>query len=306
MGANVARAEEPTGTAGLSARLGGALTRAGGEERLLMALIIVSAGVHLLVLLAGSFSWTRSKPPLADEWEMDADLVTDLDNGAPRQSALPRAVKAPVAKAPQELLPQLPKKFVVPEASKPEDVVAEKPVKTPPPKAPPAPAPPKPAEPVKIKTDAVDANKIKASEVLKRAALERLRLEEKTAKTAEAPALDKLARIAEELNKKTKVNSGFASSFSKGKARQYGALLKRAVRQNYSLPEAYNLKGVHIKVAISITVSERGDLMGLSVNESSGDPSFDALTMQAVKASVPLPKPPEELAGQPILLVFTP
>lgn len=277
-----------------------------GEDRLFITLVIVSAMLHLGFLLLEDFSWIHEKPVLTDEWQMDADLISDLDMTPPPKSALPKAEIAPEAKAPAELLPQLPKKFSVDEETKPEEAVAEEKEKE-------IPKDVKEAEKEKkvvdlnIKTDNKDDNKLKQDEILKRSAIERLKSLDKVEKQAEAPEEDKLARLAEELNSsKKKVNSGFASAASKGKLKAYGAMIKKAVDANYSLPEAYNLKGAALKVAISITVSESGDLLDLDVNQSSGDAVYDELTVQAVRASVPLPKPPKDVAGSAFLLVFTP
>lgn len=277
-----------------------------GEDRLFITLVIVSAMLHLGFLLIDDFSWVHEKPLLTDEWQMDADLISDLDMTPPPKSALPKAEVAPEAKAPDQLLPQLPKKFSVKEETKPEEAVAEEKEKEVPKDVKEA-EKEKKTEDLNIKTENKEDNKLDQADILKRAAIERLKALEKVTKQAEAPEEDKLARLAEELNSsKKKVNSGFASAASKGKLKQYGALIKQAVRANYSLPEAYNLKGASLKVAISITVSESGDLLDLDVNQPSGDPVFDELTVQAVRASVPLPRPPKDVAGSAFLLVFTP
>ncbi len=277
-----------------------------GEDRLFITLVIVSALLHLGFLLLDDFSWIHEKPVLTDEWTMDADLISDLDMTTPPKTALPQAEIAPEAKVPAELLPQLPKKFSVKEETKPEEAVAEEKEKEIPKDIKEAEKENK-AEDLKIKTENKEDNKLEQADILKRAAIERLKALDKVDKQTEAPEQDKLARLAEELNNsKKKVNSGFASAASKGKLKQYGALIKQAVHANYSLPEAYNLKGANLKVMISITVSESGDLLDLDVNQPSGDQVFDELTVQAVRASVPLPRPPKDVAGSPFVLVFTP
>lgn len=277
-----------------------------GEDRLFITLVFVSALLHLGFLLVDDFSWIHEKPVLTDEWTMDADLISDLDISTPMNTALPKAEIAPEAKAAVELLPQLPKKFSVKEETKPEEAVAEEKEKEVPKDAKPAETEKK-AEELNLKTENKVDNQMAQAEILKRAALERLKAEDKLAQKTEAPVQDKLARLADELSKsQKKVNSGFASAASKGKIKKYGAMIKQSVRQNYSLPEAYNLKGANMKVMISITVGANGDLLDLDVNQPSGDQVFDELTVQAVKASVPLPRPPTELAGQAIVLVFTP
>jgi TonB family protein len=276
-----------------------------GEDRLLFSLVLVSALVHSVFLVIDDFGWVRDPTVVTEEWSMDADLVNDFERAAPAVSALPKAQEAPEAKVPDQMLPQLPKKFAVPEQAKPEEAIAEEKVEEPP-KEEAKPEAPK-EEQLNLKTEEQEVNKLTQADALKRLAMERLRLEEKTAKDVEAPERDSLARLAEEIQKRKKLNSGtFGSAAAKAKAKQYGATLKQAVNANYSLPEAYNLKGANLKVLIAIAVSERGDLLDLTVNQSSGDRVFDELTVQAVRASAPLPRPPKEMAGEQIVLMFTP
>jgi TonB family protein len=277
-----------------------------GEDRLLSILLAVSAVVHLVFIFTDDFSWMTKPTPLVQEWELDADLISDVEFAAPPKSALPKAEPAPEARVPQEMLPQLTKKMAVEEEKQEEEAISEeaKPVE-PPKDVPKAPEEVK-APDIPIKSDEDVANKIKKEDALKRLALERLRQEEKTAKTLEAPEDDPLARIARQLSTKKNLNAGAAGGPVTGKAKRYMAMLQQAVRQNYSLPEAYNLKAANLFVLVEITVGERGDLANLAVSQPSGDPMFDELTVQSVRASTPLPKPPLELAGQPILLKFTP
>jgi TonB family protein len=289
---------------GGSLGFGGPFRPRSGEDRLVWGFVVLSAAVHFLVVVMGALSWFHSKPPISNEWTMDADLVTDLDMSAPAKTALPDAAKAPEAKAPVQLLPQLPTKFAVKEPTKPDEAILKEKAPEPAPKEAKPVEQPKPAEPVAIKTENKDDNKMDQADILKRAALERLRQEEKTAKTTEAPEKDPYAQLAEVLQKEK--TAGFGSAAAKGRINRYGALLYKAVRANYSLPEAYNLKGSSLKVVVEITVGERGDLQDLAVKQSSGDTAFDELTLQAAKASAPFPKPPQELAGVPIGLVFTP
>lgn len=271
------------------------------EDRLLIGLVTLSTIVHLTVLLIGDFSWARNKPPIAEEDPIGIDLN---DFELPSRAALPKAAPAPEAKVPAELLPQMPKKFSVKEETKLDDAVAEE-KEEPKPEAKVAPEEKKAPE-TKIKTDNKDDNQMLDAEIRKRAALEALRREEKTAKTMEAPESDPLARLAAELNKSQKKTAAYGSVTGKAKIKAYAALLKKAIRQNYNLPEVYNLKGAGVQVTISITIAERGDLMNIEVAKPSGDSAFDEMTVQAVKASVPFEKPPHDLVGSPINLVFTP
>lgn len=274
----------------------------GGEDRLLLALFAISTVIHLGVMLLGDFSWVRDKPPLMEEDPIGIDLA-EFDAGG--KAALPKATPAEEAKVPEQLLPQLPKKFSVKEETKPEESVAEE-------KEVPKPEEAKPAEKVvkaeetKIKTDNKEDNQMDDAQIRKRAALEALRREEKTAKTMEAPEQDPLARLAAELNKSSKKNTPYGSVSGKAKVNKYVAYMRQAIRQNYNLPEVYNLKGSSVQVTIQMTIGERGELTNLEIAKSSGDSAFDEMTAQAVRASVPFEKPPTDLVGSPIALVFTP
>jgi colicin import membrane protein len=273
-----------------------------GEDRLLLGLFAISTVVHLVVIILGDFSWVRDKPPLIDEDPIGIDL-TEFDAGG--KTALPKAAPAEEAKVPEQLLPQLPKKFSVKEETKPEESIAET-------KEEPKPEEAKPdekivkAEETKIKTDNKEDNQMDDAQIRKRAALEALRREEKTAKNMEAPEQDPLARLAAELNKTNRKSVAMGSVSGKAKVNKYVSYLKQAIRQNYNLPEVYNLKGASVQVTIEITLADRGDLMNLEIAKPSGDAASDEMTAQAVRSSVPFEKPPTDLVGNPIALVFTP
>jgi TonB family protein len=261
--------------------------------------------------MQGMSLFKRAPIELDDFASIDADLIQDTDMGAPPKSALPQAQKAPEAKIDERLLPQLPKKFTIPEQTKPEEVVpekAEEKVKEPePPKEEVKPEEKKEEPPLDVKAPNEEVNKLAQQDALKRLALEKLRQQQKTAKDTEAPEQDPLAKLASEVAANKKLNTGAIASLAlQGKAKKWLALLQSAVRQNYSLPEVYNLKGATMRVAIAIAVNAEGGLNALEVQESSGDPAFDSLTMDAIKASVPLPRPPPELVGETIVVAFKP
>lgn len=298
-----------------SSRLGRLLTDlsdgalAKSEDKLFRIVFVCSALVHVGVLAMRGFEWSRDPIQLEDEWSMDADLVADADFTPPSQSALPQAAPAPEAAVRPQMLPQLPKKFAIEEAAKPEEIVPEEiEKKKEPPKEEPKKEDVKEAEKPKeqldiLKKTDVEDNKIKQDEALKRLALEKLREADKTAEKTQAPEENKLARVAELLDKNGK--GGGAVGTGRGAAR-YGTRLKAAVQRNYNLPEAYNLKGANMVVELAIAVGGDGQLVSLEVYKSSGDAAFDQLTIDAAKASVPLPKPPPELIGQTIILSFKP
>jgi TonB family protein len=270
-------------------------------------LVVVSTLIHLSFLVF-DFAF-KGKPPVLIEDAVDVDLMTDLDLQAPQKSILPNAEKAPEAKVPAQLLPQLPKQFSVKEDEKPEDTVAdelEKPLEKPKEEAKPVPEPKKADEPV-VKTENKVDNPIEQKELLKRAALEKLRKDAKFANKPEAPEKGSLAALADALNTmQNKKGPTAGSAGAKGRANVYMAKVKKAVQANYAVPEAYNLRNASLQVTLMVAISERGDLLNLDVEESSGDATFDDMALEAIRNSAPLPQPPKELVGEPFRLVFTP
>jgi len=280
------------------------------ETRLFRFLIVVSAAAHLGVTVINPDMFSM-RSPVIEEWTIDADLFSDFDVGAPLKSALPDAKEAPEAKVSDRMLPQLPKQFTIdqppPTAEKTfEENVEKKPEAAPeatkvePAVEPKAETPPPPA---------VDEekNRLEAEEARKRMVLEKLRREDKVAKQNEAEEKENLARIAEIAAQARNRNSGSTTGVTQRSAfRRYEGALQSAIRKNYSIPEASSLKGLDITVIITMRVSERGDLLDIKIEESSSDALFDEEALRAVRASVPLPPPPQELVGEVIRMRFSP
>jgi colicin import membrane protein len=279
------------------------------ENRFFGFMVAVSAVTHLLVAVVDFSSFLR-RTPLIEEWSMDVDLFADAMPGAPDQSALPDAEHAPEAKVSDRMLPQLPKQFAIKEAAPPQEKTftervddkkapeAEKADETPKEEVSKSPTQPSPEE---------EKNRIDEAEARKRAVLEKLRREQKTSeknKAEEASADAKLAELAARAREK---NSGAVAGLtSRSSFRTYQGLLYGAVRRNFQLPEAYNYAGREISAIIAVRVSERGDLLDLKMDQSSGDEVFDAEAVRALRASIPLPPPPKDLVGETILVQFSP
>jgi len=274
----------------------------GNEYSLFRLFVATSFCVHVLVIIASMFSWPR--PALnIDEWAMDADLISDLNTTSPTTTSLPDAKVAEEAKAPKDMLPQLPKRFEVDEATQNEEKTFTETnnekstvAKT------------EEEKKFEFRKDDEAQNRVKKDDALRRLALERLREMDKIAKTrqAEAPKESALAKLRDEVNQaKDGVNAG-AGGAAFSALKNYRGSLQASVRRNYSLPEAYNFKSANMKVTIAIVVNEKGDVISLGLHESSGDSVFDDMALQAVKKSVPLPTPPAELVGEKILMQFKP
>lgn len=283
-----------------------------GQDWLLAGFLVMSASLHVVFVLVEDFSVFGEPTPLIEEWAMDAEIVTDIDFGAPPESALPDAQKAPEAKAPEDMLPQLPKKFAINEALPEEEVtpdemveptkelekvekkIEEKKVE------------PKKIEEVKAKPDDDEQNRLKKSEALERLMKEKLRQDKKIAKNTQAPLDDPIARLSNEVLKRKTLNSGAYSGRASAQAQKYGGRLNLAITRNYTLPSVYNYKDRKLAVQVDVVVAENGDLRSLKVTQASGEAAFDDFVVEAVKASAPLPPPPKELLGKQITLSFTP
>jgi TonB family protein len=277
------------------------------DDRLIIAFVAVSIVAHTLFFVVEGLDIFKQRSFITDEWVMDAEIIADVDLAGLEKSALPNAKPAEEVKVSEQMLPQITKTFSVKEDTKPEDSVAEEKIKEKEKEKEDKKeaAKPEKTEDLNVKTPNKEDNKLDQKEAQKRLAMEKLRQLSQTAKTNEAQT-DSANDVAASILKNLK--GGISGGTARGKQiiNQYVAMVRRAVHGNYTLPDAYNLKGAAMQVMIAVVVSERGDIMKIDIEESSGDGVFDSLTLNAVKASSPLPKPPKELAGEKILLVFKP
>jgi len=276
------------------------------DDRLIIVFIVLSIAGHGLFFVLEGFDLFEKKDYLINEWVMDAEIISEVDFAGLEKSAVPDAKIAEEAKVRETLLPQITKTFSVKEDTKPEEVVAvEKEKKEEKAEEKKQAVKPEKTEDLQIKTQNKEDNKLDQRDAAKRLAMDRLKALNKTAKTNEAEVSSK-DDVATKILQNLK--GGIAGGSARGKQiiDQYVGMVRRAVQSNYSLPEAYNLKGAAMQVTIVVVVSERGDLMKLELDQSSGDAVFDNMTLQSVKASAPLPKPPQELVGEKIFLVFKP
>jgi TonB family protein len=262
---------------------------------------VVSFSIHFFFFLAQGLHLIGQRRQIIEEWAIDADLLVDATSGAPKDSALPDALKADEVKVSERMLPQLPKQFAVENEQTPRDkTFTERDEKAGPEQ--------KVEETKKIsrtQDDLEEKNRLKKDDALRRLALEKLRQENKLAKKTEAPAADS-TRLQEESKDTSALNTGASQGIlSASEANRYRARLQAAIRRNYAIPETLKFKTVS-PVILAIELSESGYLVSSKVEESSGDAYFDELALQAAKASVPLPPPPAALVNQKILFRFTP
>jgi TolA protein len=271
------------------------------ETELFRLFFLISLGIHFVFFLAQGIEIFQKRRHFVEEWAIDADLLVDATSGAPADAALPNAAKADEAKVSERMLPQLPKQFAVDEAKTPlEKTFTEQDIK--------AKAEKEQAEdktPGKTNDTSEEKNRLKKDDALRRLALEKLRNENKFSKKTEAPSAD-AARLKDDSKSLAAANTGATfGTVSASEANRYKARIQSAIRRNYSIPDTLKFRTVE-PVILAIELNQMGSLVFSKVDESSGDKYFDELAYQALKASTPLPPPPEGLVNQRILLKFSP
>lgn len=274
------------------------------DDRLVIVFVAVSIIGHTLFFVVEGLDIFSHRNVMVEEWVMDAEIISDVDFAASDKSSIQNAKVAEEVKVQENLLPQLTKTFSVKEDTVPEEVVAEEKIVEEKKEEKKVAVKPEKTEDLQIKTQNKEDNKLEQREAKKRLAMQALIDSNKTAKTNEAEvSSDDIANKI--LNN---LKGGVAGGSARGKQiiGQYVGMVRRAVHGNYSLPDAYNLKGAAMEVTLLIVVSARGDITKLEIEKSSGDSMFDDMTVNAVKASSPLPKPPKELVGETIFLNFKP
>lgn len=265
------------------------------DGKLLKRALMVSVGGHLLVLVLSWFDVFDSSAWKRDEWEIEAELATEIDVSRSKESALPKAKVAEEAAVPSQVLPQLPMRYKVENKNpEPADALKEE-IKEPPPEAKPADKPADQPAPV-IPTPDDDVTKVDRADLLKRQAFEKLREEKKFADTTTAQKSEALARLKNE-QAQDDVDSASTSMLSGIAKDKYVAVIAQAVMASYQLPDAYNLKDSNLLAEIIISVDRTGSLTA-EVAKSSGDPVFDQLVVDILVNKVsPLPRPPIGLEG---------
>ena len=271
------------------------------ETELFRVFLVISLGIHFVFFLAQGIKLFHQRRHIIEEWAIDADLLIDATTGAPADAALPNAIKAEEAMVSERMLPQLPKQFAIDEATTPpektfteqnDDAKTEKIEET-------------PKKMSQAKEEPEEKNRLKKDDALRRLALEKLRSQNKFAKKTEAPSADS-TRLKDDSKSLAAVNTGaIYGTVSASEANRYKARIQAAVRRNYSIPDTLKFRTVE-PVILAIELNQAGSLTFSKVDESSGDKYFDELAFQALKASTPLPPPPEGLVNQRILLKFSP
>lgn len=272
----------------------------GSEERDLKTLLVLSALVHLFILVFGSlfFSGENTTIPVTD-WQIEASLSFDNLSSQTDESALPRAKEAKEMAVEETILPQLPKTFSVDEAKKPEKGLNPENIE---------------AGSDNIKNDSEitseqkddPSNKIQMDDAIKRLALEKLRLDQKFAKTRQAEKNDPLAKLRSKLKNSDQSKVEGSAGLGSDALSAYQKKVKSHLRPLWKLPEGYSFRNSEIIVSIAVILDGAGHVLQAKIAEPSGDDVFDQETLKIINAGSPYPTPPEEQIGKTMLVRFTP
>jgi protein TonB len=243
-------------------------------------------------------------PPigLEEAWEVNMDLLGDVSSSSPNESALPNAEKALEEAIPANLLPQLPKKFQieaqekadgVPDSEK--DIAAsenEKQLE-------------KASEQTEAKPTEEDANKVDMDDLRKRLAVEKLKEEQKTSDRIQAQK-DALAKLKDMASKTpSDSNSGTKTgALSLARSGSYGSILASTIKKSFYLPESFKHSQAKLSVPVIMVIDDKGELLSVKLSGTSGNDVYDQAAIASIRNSTPLPKPPKELANEPIQFNF--
>jgi colicin import membrane protein len=273
------------------------------SNRRFATIVFTSCIFAHLVLLALNPKWFFAPPRINmdESMSVDVNLVSDFTLKAPQETALPNAKKSEDVAVPSNLLPQLPKKFEVEDQKK----VEEKPfLEEKDPKADEALAKKvvAPTEQPEVPKTKEDPNKVSQEDLMKRLAVEKLKQENKVDLQMKAQK-NALAKLKEDLvAKDSKTNSGAANlGVGSIRAKNYGDLLNAAVKRNLYLPKTFEYDQAQLVTQLNVIINAKGELVDVKMLRSSGNGAYDQAVFAALQNSVPLPSPPTEIAGQPII-----
>ncbi|MCX6126417.1 MAG: cell envelope integrity protein TolA [Proteobacteria bacterium] len=259
--------------------------------------------MHLSVFIVKpDFFWSRPPMVLEESWDVNMEFLGEITQKIPQETALPNAQKSEEEAVPQNLLPQLPKKFQVEEQKPVEDpAIAEK-------KADEAVAELKKIEAKQAllvpKTEE-DANKVDLDDLRKRLAVEKLKQENKVDERMKAQK-DAIAKLKGEKATESAAENSGSSGGMVGVMRNnaFQNALKSAVSRNFNLPESFKYTQKKMSVRLTIVIGGKGELVSYKLNETSGNETYDLAALSALKNAVPLPTPPSEYVGKEIQFNF--
>ncbi|MCY4381181.1 MAG: cell envelope integrity protein TolA [Proteobacteria bacterium] len=280
----------------------------------LFSLSIISSLIFHVALLYSVYvhSEKQPDPELLDE-VLDIEVMP-VKSISRNQEVLSKAKASSEIKVPEKILPQLPKhvKVVRDEGVRlqEQELPSQQKVKS-----------HKSSQPSRQSTPVISQTERKKREMLKQQALlalkskrqgileqdmarrlvkEKARKLKKFSKTLESPE----SKISATKNAKSWTLDGDSSQSIE--IRAFVLAMQKKVGRNYALPEVYKFQYNALKTTVRIVLMRDGTIAKMGLNTSSGDKVFDAMSLEMIKKSQPLPKPPPALIGKVIMVHFDP
>ena len=258
---------------------------------------------HALILSSSLWSlWPSSREKVFELPRVEVELGTFFDGGEVAGLKRQDVVEGEEIRVPKALLPQLTAHQKVEDEPKAAEESVEASLKA-------KPQPDAGQETVPAQSVARDKNleKKEAYQTLrKKEALERLLKEEARKKQRFAKKITS-PKVKESKAKRRSVRVKAASSpMVSLLLAEFSRKMQLSVGRYYALPEIYRYSKKNLRSAIMILLSEEGEIVSVRIDRSSGDASFDALSMRIVREAAPYPPPPEDIVGRQIVLHFAP
>jgi TonB family protein len=84
------------------------------------------------------------------------------------------------------------------------------------------------------------------------------------------------------------------------------AMITAMMREAYSMPDAYNIRGQKMEVILHARLAQNGSLVKSEIAQPSGNDVFDNYALKALRDAAPFPEDCKEVAGETITFRFRP
>lgn len=122
--------------------------------------------------------------------------------------------------------------------------------------------------------------------------LHKKRIEKKIKQMRSIEMRKKVESAVEDIKKKLSKNS--SDKLKAQAAHKYGDLISQIIHSNWYIDTSL-IKNQHFIVNLNIRLDYKGNIIYIGIVKHSGNNYFDSSTINAVRRSEPLPKPPENL-----------
>lgn len=149
------------------------------------------------------------------------------------------------------------------------------------------------------------SNPIDKAELQKRLALEKLKALANTGKELQTQnnQSNRVNIKDKDADKKMKTSG---ESISPQVARACNSMVRKLMRNYYSLPANYYIEKQSIQVQVDTKIDGKGNVTSTKIAKSSGDSAFDGIVQKAITQASPFPDVCFPYAGSTMELVFSP